>query len=171
MARTGRPPKPIELKRRTGNPGKRPLPEKSSTVALVPASDTPPVPLSLGQHGRAFWVRVWESGAKQWLSPQLDLVALEATCHLVDQLVEMRDEIAEAGLTLLEPIVTPAGLVVGERKVPNPLIKELRAAEKQLQSFLSSLGFDPTARARLGYAEVKRQSALQELVERRARNA
>jgi len=42
MARpTGRPPKPTEVKRRTGNPGGRKLPDKN-VVELLPASDVPP---------------------------------------------------------------------------------------------------------------------------------
>jgi P27 family predicted phage terminase small subunit len=52
---------------------------------------------------------------------------------------------------------------VGEKKVPHPLIKELRSAQKQLHAIGSALGFDPTARSRLGLAEVKRQSKLEEL--------
>jgi P27 family predicted phage terminase small subunit len=164
VARTGRPPKPTELKRRTGNPGKRALPAKSETVALVPADGVPPVPMTLGQSGRAFWDRAWKA-AQAWLSPDLDIVAVEAVCQLVDQVSAMRVQIASDGLLLSEPIVTPAGMVVGERLVNHPLLKELRAAEKQLQSWLSTLGFDPTARARLGLAEVKRQSALQQLLQ------
>jgi P27 family predicted phage terminase small subunit len=158
------PPVPTEIKRRRGNPGKRKLPELSRTVALAPADAIPPVPITLGQDGRAFWDRVWRV-AHAWLSPELDLTAVESAAQLADQIVEMRAEISSDGLVLLEPIVTPAGMVVGERRVPNPLLKELRAAEKQLQSWLSTLGFDPTARSRLGLAEVKRQSALQQLLQ------
>lgn len=164
LAPRGRPPKPLELKRRTGNPGKRSLPAKSETVALRPADGIPPVPLSLGQPGRAFWDQAW-TAAQAWLSPGLDTVAVESVCQLVDQIAEMRRLIVADGLVLEEPIVTPAGMVVGDKKTANPLLKELRAAEKQLQSWLSTLGFDPTARSRLGLAEVKRQSALQQLLQ------
>lgn len=38
MPREGRPPKPVERKRRTGNPGKRPLPAKAELVAVPPVS-------------------------------------------------------------------------------------------------------------------------------------
>lgn len=158
------PPVPTEIKRRRGNPGKRKLPSRSETVALVPADGIPPVPLTLGQHGRAYWDRAWRA-AQAWLSPHLDIIAVESVCHLVDEIAEMRSTIAKDGMTLAEPVVTPAGMVVGEKKTPHPLIKELRAAEKQLQSWLSTLGFDPTARSRLGLAEVKRQSALQQLIQ------
>jgi P27 family predicted phage terminase small subunit len=154
----GRPPKPIELKRRTGNPGRRPLPDKAKTVALVP-SDGAPVPLALKAAGREVWARAQDHAI--WLS-RLDLMLLEILCKAVDQHDEMNRLVAEDGLVQIEPIVTPAGHVVGEKKVANPLLKELRALEKQIHSSAAALGFDPTSRSRLGLAEVKRQSALAE---------
>jgi len=154
----GRPPKPIELKRARGNPGRRPLPDKSKTVALVPSVGTP-APITLGQNGRELWRRAQEAAI--WLC-ELDLTLLEILCKSVDQHVEMSRIVAEDGLTQIEPIVTPAGHVVGEKKVPHPLLKELRALEKQIQSTAAALGFDPSARSRLGLAEVKRQTAIAE---------
>jgi hypothetical protein len=41
------------------------------------------------------------------------------------------------------------------------------AAGKRVQELLSVLGFDPTSRAKLGLAEVKARSKLEELAERR----
>ena len=157
------PPRPIESKRKLGNPGRRPLPPKNSTVALVPAIGTPP-PITLGQHGRELWARAQERAA--WLS-DLDLMALEDFCTTWDEIRAMRAAIAEQGLTLEEPIVTPAGHVVGTKYVPNPLIKELRVAQKQIHSVGSLLGFDPTSRSRLGLAEIKAQSKLEELAAKR----
>lgn len=166
MARTGRPPKPLEQKRRTGNPGKRTLPELSKTVALEPASSIPPVPFDLDDFARGIWSMVWSSPAQAWLSPQLDApMRVKTVCRLhseIHRLVEMIDKL---GTLLSEPITTPTGIVVGERIVPNPAVKMLRDVEKQLDRELSALGFDPTARARLGLAEVKRQSILQRLID------
>jgi len=39
--------------------------------------------------------------------------------------------------------------------------------DKQIVSLLSNLGFDPAARARLGLAEVKTKSVLEQLREKR----
>lgn len=162
----GRPPKPIEIKRRNGNPGNRPLPDKNTTVTLIPAEGQP-APMTLDQSGREMWRRAQERAV--WLS-DLDLMALEDLCHTWDEVVAYRSAIADGGLTLEEPIVTPAGHVVGTKYVPNPLIKELRSAQKQLHAIASALGFDPTARSRLGLAEVKRQSKVEELqAQRQAR--
>ncbi len=97
-----------------------------------------------------------------WIS-ELDLTVLEDFARTWDEVCEMRDVIAADGLTYLEPLVTPAGNVVGEKPVAHPLLKELRSAQKQLDTHRKVLGFDPTSRATLGTAEVKRQSRLEEL--------
>lgn len=162
MAPTGRPPKPIEVKRRTGNPGKRPLPARATT-ALVPAEGIPPVPIKLKKPGRTTWAMVWD-GARSWLSLKLDGIRVETVCRLVDEIAELEATITKLGWLLSEPIVTPAGAVVGEKVVPNPAVRMLRDAEKQLDRELSALGFDPTSRSRLGLAEVKKQSILESLL-------
>jgi hypothetical protein len=56
---------------------------------------------------------------------------------------------------------------MGQRRA-NPLLSELRALEAQMTKYESLCGFTPTDRARLGYAEVKRASKLDELLARRA---
>ena len=45
--------------------------------------------------------------------------------------------------------------------------KALRELDKQITTLLSNLGFDPAARARLGLAEVKAKSVLEQLREKR----
>jgi hypothetical protein len=45
--------------------------------------------------------------------------------------------------------------------------KDVREARAEVAKLLSELGFDPTARAKLGLAEVKAQSKLEELRSRR----
>ena len=56
----GRPPKPVEQKRRTGNPGKRPLPEVTIAIPTSPVAPVPHRPL--GPAGQQFWERVWSVG-------------------------------------------------------------------------------------------------------------
>jgi hypothetical protein len=45
--------------------------------------------------------------------------------------------------------------------------KNVIAARKQVMELLSSLGFDPTARSRLGLAEVKAADALDQIIARK----
>lgn len=49
--------------------------------------------------------------------------------------------------------------------------RELRALNKEISEWLSALGFDPASRARLGLAEVKTRSKLQELLDAQARRS
>ncbi len=128
----GRPPKPVEQKRRTGNPGGRPLP---SPLAVVPAGQIVPEMSA----DRA--MDVVAEHAKAWLAPS-DQLAMAVLRDTVEERGEVRDR-AMAGSFEAR--------------------KELRQLDAQIISMLSALGFDPTARARLGLVEVKRVSKLDEL--------
>jgi hypothetical protein len=78
---TGRPPKPYEEKLRTGNPGKRALPERSNLTVLPAANGAPEPARPLGSAGRALWDRVWGAGAT-WLA---ELVDAEQVFNPVDR--------------------------------------------------------------------------------------
>ena len=83
----GRPPKPVEQKRRAGNPGKRPLPD---AVIAIPTSPTVPEPhRPLGQAGRQFWERVWNVGFT-WISPQMDIELLQIVAEQIDERAALR---------------------------------------------------------------------------------
>lgn len=148
MARTGRPPKPTEVKRRTGNPGKRQLPEPATVVALPMAHGVPEPPTDFGLEARRLWERVWGDGIT-WISPASDQEAAEQACRLADDIEIARERYRATR----DP---------GDGRMVVQFSKALTDA-------LSALGFDPTSRSRLGVAEVKRASALDELIARRAR--
>lgn len=172
MSPAGRPPKPTELKRRNGNPGQRRLP---TPVVLLPGGQgTPEPPSNLGPIALNRWPLIWET-AQDWLNPGLDGPQVETICRLYDEISELRKLLEVHGHLISEPIMTPKGPAIdptsGEivtKLVANPASRLLRAAEKQLQGWLSDLGFSPTARARLGLAEVKRQTTLETLLAQRA---
>lgn len=145
MAKTGRPPKPIEEKRRLGNPGKRPLPAESSVVPLEAAVAIPEPIRPLGKMGREFWDRTWDV-AINWISPKADIELMMMTAEMIDERAILRN------------------LVFQDRNADRPKLRSgLREIEKQIQSNLAQLGLSPADRARLGLAEVKRQSKLAEL--------
>jgi phage terminase small subunit len=148
----GRPAKPLERKRKTGRaPGRdsggRKLPEVAQVVALPMAGDAPEPPLELGLAGRELWGRVWAAGIS-WISPDSDWDAAVRACRLKDAEAAM----AECLATTRQPEYARAFVAIS---------KELGAA-------LGVLGFDPSARSRLGVAEVRRESALDELLRRKA---
>lgn len=153
----GPPPAPIELKRLRGNPGKERLPDRSEVVALAPADGIPSAPATLGDAGRAAWQRLWAAG-RAWLSPAVDLDIMTRLCEAHDERAALRAELAATGY------IVPGSH--GQPR-PNPLIRTLRELEAQMTRWEGLCGFTPADRARLGYAEVKRQSKLDELMSRR----
>jgi len=61
-----------------------------------------------------------------------------------------------------------AGLYAEARDRPGTPARDLLAYVKTLNDLLSDLGFDPSARARLGLAEVKTLSAAEKIIQKRA---
>ena len=146
MAQVGRPPVPTEVKRLTGNPGKRALPSES-TVMLIPQATVAPEPARpLLKYGKELWDRVWDSGIA-WISPNSDIEILLMTCEMVDERWNLRVRVMTDN---------------------NPKDRRgLRELEKSIYSNLSLLGFTPTDRTRLGVAEVKKMSRLEEIIAKR----
>src|SRR6266516_6565758 len=139
MAARGRPPMPIELRRLGGrtigtDSGGRRLPPEPSSVAALPRASTPPEPPGhLGPDGLQFWFRAW-SVAVTWLSPTSDSDAVEMAATLAD-----------------------SGSIDRSRYRATHEPKDgrvLLALEKQFGAALSSLGFTPVARTRMGVGEV-----------------
>lgn len=146
MAQMGRPPKPVEVKRRLGNPGKRPLQSPSLVLALPAADRVPLEPTGLLMPGQELWHRVWTQGIS-WISPATDLTAVEQACYLLDDLTVARERF---------------------RATRDPADgRMVNAFVQTLESSLGRLGFDPSSRSKLGVAEVKAASALTQLLDRR----
>jgi len=141
------PAKPLEMKRLTGNPGKRPLPSLNDTFELE-GGYVPPH-RDLGDAGLALWDRVFSQG-KTWVSRQSDTEALMIVCQQLDRQVLLQQMIAN----------TPDDF---------HLLRQLLELEKAIMSGLGQLGFTVEARSRLGLAEIKAKSAFESLMAERAR--
>jgi hypothetical protein len=139
----GRPNKPIEQKRLTGTLRQDRMP--TSPVVLSNYSVAPTVPAHLRPHGKAFWETVW---ATSWVSQTSDY-------HLVLMTAETFDE---------RELVKVA---LASHPTDRRLRVTLRELDKQLMSSLSLLGYTPSDRSRLGVAEVKTETKLEELLRRR----
>jgi len=143
------PPKPVEVKRKLGNPGKGVLPK--NTMPLQPITEIPEPSRQLFEAGQEMWNRVWSMGSN-WISPQSDVELLLMTCELIDERVRLRTD-------------------VWNGKGDWHDRKALRDLERNIVNNLSLLGFTPTDRSRLGVAEVKARSKLEELkMKREQRN-
>lgn len=139
------PPKPVERKRKTGNPGKRAIP-KPGTVHLLPTNASTPEPLRpLGQEGRRMWERIWESGGT-WVSAKTDIELVQMLCEALDERTALRVQVLR-------------GAEWRERVA-------LRHLERSIQTMLSQLGFTPTDRTRIGAGEMAPTSKLEELKSR-----
>lgn len=145
MAQMGRPLVPLERKRITGTlrPGR--LPANAPMVALSEPLEPPVAPEGLSGAGLEFWAAVWRVG---WVSQTADYWLVQ----LVSEGLSEREGLR--ALVLSEP--------------DNPKARSgLRELERQLVSQLGLLGFSPSDRARLGLAEVKRESKLEEIIRKR----
>lgn len=134
MARTGRPPKPVEVKRALGNPGKRALPGGAELAVVAPvertvADQSPLSAFDAVMHRGVSWLAVTDAPA----------------LALLRSLLEERDG-----------VVAAINRGVGDRKA-------LRDLDKLVMGLLSQLGFDPASRSRLGLAEVKAASKLEQI--------
>lgn len=149
MPANGRPPKPVEQKRKTGNPGRRNLPEP--VVLIAQAVEIPEPVRPLGQIGLGFWNRVWAHG-KAWISPTTDIDAVQL-------LAEQMDERSILYQSILSQ--QKNGMVDWR------LRKQLRDLDTMLTRGLGAIGFTPEMRTRLGLAEVRAQHAIESLIARR----
>ena len=83
------PPKTIEQKRKLGNPGKRPLPDRANLIALPMAMQTPEPLRPLGSEGQNMWERIWQAG-RAWISPTTDIEHVMILCETMDERVQLR---------------------------------------------------------------------------------
>ena len=141
----GRPAKPIEQKRMLGNPGKRALPSNAIEIAMVTETPQPTRPLL--KYGQELWDKVWSMGAT-WISPNTDSELLLMTCEMIDERWNLRVKVMQTDDARLR--------------------RGLRELDRQIVSNLSLLGFSPADRSRLGVAEVKAASKLEELMRKKA---
>jgi phage terminase small subunit len=141
------PPKPNEVKRKLGNPGKRALPDQAKLIALPMAAEPPTPPRPLGPEGLKLWNRIWQQG-RTWISLNSDLEMVTLLCESMDERSQLR-------------LLVLRGTGDWRDRVA------LRSLDGQLQTMLSLLGMSPTDRTKLGVAEVKARSKLDDLMQKR----
>jgi hypothetical protein len=137
----GRPPKPTEQKRLLGNPGQRPLPDVKKTIALPGGYIEPIRPLD--EVGLSLWDAIFRKG-ELWISNRTDIHFLQMVCEQHD-----RRELLKGMLA-----ADPENWRVH---------RQLTDLENIITANMGRLGLTPADRTKLGYAEVKRQSKLEEL--------
>ena len=149
----GRPPKPTELKRAQGNPGKRPLPKLASVTPLPQVSTVAPAHLS--ENSKKLWNDL--RGHAVWIA-DTDQPLLQLLCEKMDRRGELIAKLQNSDLVLY----TDKGYAYA-----NPLVGMLSTIETEITKLFSNLGLTPTDRTKLGVAEVKARSVLDDLIEKR----
>ena len=140
------PAKPVERKRRLGNPGMRKLPEPAVVVEQITNVPEPLRPF-IGEHGNDAWSRIWESGS-HWISGTTDIQIVQMLCECEEERLYLR------------------GLAI-KRDADWRDRVALRSIDTFILSLYSLLGFTPADRSKLGLAEVRSQSVVDELKARR----
>lgn len=148
----GPPRKPNELKRLQGNPGKQKLPELATVVNLPQITDAP---VHLSDVSRQLWDDIRNRAT--WIS-ETDRSTLQLLCEKFDRRARLI-----ANLDSSDPVLyTDKGYAYA-----NPLVGMISTIENEIFKILGSLGLTPSDRSKLGIAEVKKASVLDELIARR----
>ena len=152
----GRPAKPTEQKRKTGNPGKRPLPDLKNVISLPPIKGD--APLHLSDAGQKMWADV--RAMAPWIA-NTDGKLLIELCEKMDKKYELKEKLTATDYVLF----TDKGYAYA-----NPLFGMLNTVENDIVKLLSLLGLTPVDRSKLGVAEVTTKGKLAQLLEQQKKN-
>lgn len=153
---SGPAPKPTELKRKLGNPGKEKLPDVNRVIALPQISDQAPQHLS--KQSKKFWTEI--RAMAPWIANTDGTLLLEL-CEKMERKTDLVKKLSQSEYVLY----TDKGYAYA-----NPLVGMISTVENEIMKILSLLGLTPSDRSKLGVAEVKARSKLEELLSQK-RNA
>jgi P27 family predicted phage terminase small subunit len=151
----GPPPKPLEQKRRTGNPGQKPLPKEGTLIALPTLEAEKPA--DLGADGAKFWDDSLQV-CSGWLGAS-DYAILRLCSEGMDRRAFILRVLAEQGWSVMTDKGYP---------YKHPLVGTLGELESQITKWMGLLGMSPADRTRMGVAEVRSMSKLEALQARAA---
>lgn len=135
----GRKPKPQETKKATGNKGKRPLNTHVPEFTEVTDIEVPEY-ISTMDHAAMMWRSVIPELLKNKVLRITDMHNVEIFCIAYHNWRSAQKEVAMYGITM----TTDQGSII-----KNPALTVLNEASKQMISFGSMLGLDPSSRSRL----------------------
>jgi hypothetical protein len=127
--------KPVERKRRIGNPSGRKLPDvvALAEITTIASSHIPEPFRPLGNQGLNLWNQVWQSGAS-WLKANMDTELVLMLCEATEERTRLR--------IMLQNDQT----LWRERRA-------LREVDRQIITLLGQVGFSPSERGMLGTGE------------------
>ena len=127
--------KPVERKRRIGNPSGRKLPEVEpmAEITMLGSTHIPAPSRHLNTQGLSLWNQVWQSGAS-WLKANMDTELVLMLCEATEERTRLR--------IMLQNDQT----LWRERRA-------LREVDRQIITLLGQVGFSPSERGLLGTGE------------------
>lgn len=144
----GRKAQPTALKLVKGNPGKRPLNSREPKPKRV----IPSPPDHMSQEAMVHWGRLSVMLDRMGVLTEADGWALEQTCLLYQDMIELRAEVATRGRVYVTKNTTG-----DEMRRPNPEVAMLADADRRFRGYLAEFGLTPAARARV-VSEMDRES-------------
>lgn len=156
MGRRGPAPKPTELKRLEGNPGKRALNTREPRYA----AKAPPCPKHLTGEARKEWRRVSRELLAAKLLQVVDRAALAAYCQAWARWVDAELKMQEDGFRMV------ATTDKGYEHV-SPWFQVSTQALKQMKAFLVEFGLTPASRTRIQAPEQTEADEFDDFVRRR----
>ena len=142
MGARGPAPKPTDLKRLAGNPGKRAL----NTAEPHFTAKAPACPRHLSSEARREWRRVTKELLANNLLQVVDRAALAAYCQSWARWVAAEEEMAKADFQMMETTYKGYQYV-------SPWLGVAHQALNQMKAFLTEFGLTPASRTRIQVPE------------------
>ena len=136
MGYRGPVPKPNEIKRAEGNPGKRPL----NRYEPQPRLTTPKCPDHLDEHAKREWKRIIPILRRMKVLTEADWMALANLCQTWSTLVKAQEKLTEMGILYK----SPSGYVM-----QSPLLAIVNQCVDTITKLSREFGLTPAARSRI----------------------
>ena len=143
-------PKPNEVKRLLGNPGRRKLPDEGKVIVLPQLAGEPPAHLSKAQKEK------WSELRR--LAPWIAVTDEHLLTSLVEKMTRQK-ELSKQMKKSQFVLYTDKGYAYA-----NPLFGMLSTIETEIFKLLCQLGLTPVDRSKMGVAEVKARTKLEEIL-------
>ncbi|MGQ7243698.1 phage terminase small subunit P27 family [Salinicola sp. V024] len=137
----GRRPKPTEIKRAAGNPGRRPLNDDEPDTGAIPIYP----PAHLSPQAAQLWSYIVGLYSSTTVIQLSDSTALERLCEVYAEIRELQDIIEHQGR-----VFTAVGQNGSTLIKTNPAVSQLQEADKRLRQYLVEFGLTPSSRTRIG---------------------
>jgi len=142
-------PKPASVRIAAGNAGHRPIPEPLAIIEGA-AGLPPEPPESLGEAGKAVWVRIWPT-LRAWAVADLDIGLVMRYCQAHELRETLRDRV--------KGVQTRGSR--GQMRL-NPIIIEIGRLEDRMLRMEHELGLSPAGRSALRI-ETKKPAPIRKL--------